>query len=148
MELTTDDVLRNWVLSDSLNFARFFFKLMNGGKRFVVGKHHRMICDKLNDVLQGKIKRLIINIAPRYSKTELVSRIFVAAGLAINPASKFILLSYSGDLSLGSSVAVKDIVKSEEYQRLFNVEIGKGTDTKSQWDTSVGVGVFATSSLG
>lgn len=148
MELTTDDVLRNWVLSDSLNFARFFFKLMNGGKRFVVGKHHRMICDKLNDVLQGKIKRLIINIAPRYSKTELVSRIFVAAGLAINPASKFILLSYSGDLSLGSSVAVKDIVKSEEYQRLFNVEIGKGTDTKSQWDTSVGGGVYATSSLG
>ena len=55
MELTTDDVLRNWVLSDSLNFARFFFKLMNGGKRFVVGKHHRMICDKLNDVLKGKI---------------------------------------------------------------------------------------------
>lgn len=148
MMYDADDVLRSWILSDSLHFARYFFKLMNGGKRFVVGKHHRMICDKLNDVLRGKIKRLIINIAPRYSKSELVSRDFIAMGLAINPAAKFIHLSYSGDLALGNSVAVKDMVKSEEYQRLFGVEIAVGTDTKSQWNTTKGGGLYATSSLG
>lgn len=148
MMYDADDVLRSWILSDSLHFARYFFKLMNGGKRFVVGKHHRMICDKLNDVLRGKIRRLIINIAPRYSKSELVSRDFIAMGLAINPAAKFIHLSYSGDLALGNSVAVKDIVKSEDYQRLFGVEIAVGTDTKSQWNTTKGGGLYATSSLG
>ncbi len=148
MEYNADDVLRSWILSDSLHFARYFFKKMNGGKRFVVGKHHRMICDKLNDVLTGKIKRLIINIAPRYSKSELVSRNFIAMGLAINPAAKFIHLSYSGDLALGNSVAVKDIVKSDDYQRLFGVEIAVGTDTKSQWNTTLGGGLYATSSLG
>lgn len=148
MVYDADDVLRSWILSDSLHFARYFFKLMNGGKRFVVGKHHRMICDKLNDVLTGKTRRLIINIAPRYSKSELVSRNFIAMGLAINPAAKFIHLSYSGDLALGNSVAVKDIVKSDEYQRLFGVEIAVGTDTKSQWNTTKGGGLYATSSLG
>lgn len=148
MIYNADDVLRSWILSDSLHFARYFFKLMNGGKRFVVGKHHRMICDKLNDVLTGKTRRLIINIAPRYSKSELVSRNFIAMGLAINPAAKFIHLSYSGDLALGNSVAVKDIVKSEDYQRLFGVEIAVGTDTKSQWNTTKGGGLYATSSLG
>lgn len=148
MVYDADDVLRSWILSDSLHFARYFFKLMNGGKRFVVGKHHRMICDKLNDVLNGKTRRLIINIAPRYSKSELVSRNFIAMGLAINPAAKFIHLSYSGDLALGNSVAVKDIVKSDEYQRLFGVEIAVGTDTKSQWNTTKGGGLYATSSLG
>ncbi len=148
MVYDADDVLRSWILSDSLHFARYFFKLMNGGKRFVVGKHHRMICDKLNDVLNGKTRRLIINIAPRYSKSELVSRNFIAMGLAINPAAKFIHLSYSGDLALGNSVAVKDIVKSEDYQRLFGVEIAVGTDTKSQWNTTKGGGLYATSSLG
>lgn len=148
MVYDADDVLRSWILSDSLHFARYFFKLMNGGKRFVVGKHHRMICDKLNDVLTGKTRRLIINIAPRYSKSELVSRNFIAMGLAINPAAKFIHLSYSGDLALGNSVAVKDIVKSEDYQRLFGVEIAVGTDTKSQWNTTKGGGLYATSSLG
>lgn len=148
MVYDADDVLRSWILSDSLHFARYFFKLMNGGKKFVVGKHHRMICDKLNDVLTGKTRRLIINIAPRYSKSELVSRNFIAMGLAINPAAKFIHLSYSGDLALGNSVAVKDIVKSEDYQRLFDVEIAVGTDTKSQWNTTKGGGLYATSSLG
>lgn len=148
MVYDADDVLRSWILSDSLHFARYFFKLMNGGKKFVVGKHHRMICDKLNDVLTGKTRRLIINIAPRYSKSELVSRNFIAIGLAINPAAKFIHLSYSGDLALGNSVAVKDIVKSDEYQRLFGVEIAVGTDTKSQWNTTKGGGLYATSSLG
>lgn len=148
MVYDADDVLRSWILSDSLHFARYFFKLMNGGKKFVVGKHHRMICDKLNDVLTGKTRRLIINIAPRYSKSELVSRNFIAMGLAINPAAKFIHLSYSGDLALGNSVAVKDIVKSEDYQRLFGVEIAVGTDTKSQWNTTKGGGLYATSSLG
>ena len=148
MVYDADDVLRSWILSDSLHFARYFFKLMNGGKRFVVGKHHRMICDKLNDVLNGKTRRLIINIAPRYSKSELVSRNFIAMGLAINLAAKFIHLSYSGDLALGNSVAVKDIVKSDEYQRLFGVEIAVGTDTKSQWNTTKGGGLYATSSLG
>lgn len=148
MVYDADDVLRSWILSDSLHFARYFFKLMNGGKRFVVGKHHRMICDKLNDVFNGKTRRLIINIAPRYSKSELVSRNFIAMGLAINPAAKFIHLSYSGDLALGNSVAVKDIVKSDEYQRLFGVEIAVGTDTKSQWNTTKGGGLYATSSLG
>jgi predicted phage terminase large subunit-like protein len=148
MVYDADDVLRSWILSDSLHFARYFFKLMNGGKKFVVGKHHRMICDKLNDVLTGKTRRLIINIAPRYSKSELVSRNFIAMGLAINPAAKFINLSYSGDLALGNSVAVKDIVKSDEYQRLFGVEIAVGTDTKSQWNTTKGGGLYATSSLG
>lgn len=148
MVYDADDVLRSWVLSDSLHFARYFFKLMNGGKKFVVSKHHRMICDKLNDVLTGKTRRLIINIAPRYSKSELVSRNFIAMGLAINPAAKFIHLSYSGDLALGNSVAVKDIVKSEDYQRLFGVEIAVGTDTKSQWNTTKGGGLYATSSLG
>lgn len=148
MVYDADYVLRSWILSDSLHFARYFFKLMNGGKKFVVGKHHRMICDKLNDVLTGKTRRLIINIAPRYSKSELVSRDFIAMGLAINPAAKFIHLSYSGDLALGNSVAVKDIVKSEDYQRLFGVEIAVGTDTKSQWNTTKGGGLYATSSLG
>lgn len=148
MVYDADDVLRSWILSDSLHFARYFFKLMNGGKKFVVGKHHRMICDKLNDVLTGKTRRLIINIAPRYSKSELVSRNFIAMGLAINPAAKFIHLSYSGDLALCNSVAVKDIVKSDEYQRLFGVEIAVGTDTKSQWNTTKGGGLYATSSLG
>lgn len=148
MSLTEDDVLRCWLLSDSMNFARYFFKVGNNGKKFIIGKHHRLICDKLNDVLSGKTKRLIINIAPRYGKTELVSKNFIAMGLAINPAAKFIHLSYSGELALSNSVGVKSIINTEEYQRLFDISTGVSTDTKSRWDTIKGGGLYATSSLG
>lgn len=147
-EYHSDDLLRKWLLSDSMNFTRYFFKAMNDGKKFVIGRHHRLICDKLNDVLQGKVKRLLINIAPRYSKTEIAVKNFIAMGLAINPAAKFIHLSYSGLLALDNSVAVKNIINSPEYQNLFRVKIGRSSDTKIRWDTYNGGGLYATSSLG
>lgn len=148
MDYAADDLLRKWLLSDSLNFSRYFFQHQNNGKKLVIGKHHRLICDKLNLVLQGKIKRLIINIAPRYGKTEIAVKNFMANGLAMNPAAKFIHLSYSGNLALDNSVAVKNIVTSPEFQRLFPMRIGRSADTKSRWDTYAGGGVYATSSLG
>lgn len=68
-----------------LNFTRYMFKHKTG-MRFIVGDHHRKICEALDKVVRGEIKRLIINIAPRYGKTELVSKNFIAYGLALNPA--------------------------------------------------------------
>lgn len=148
MEYRSDDLLRSWLLADSLNFTRYFFHSQNNGKRFIIGRHHRLICDKLNDVLRGKVKRLLINIGPRYGKTEVAVKDFIAMGFAINPAAKFIHLSYSGLLALDNSVAVKNIINSQEYQNLFDVQIGRSSDTKTRWDTYQGGGLYATSSLG
>ena len=138
----------SYCLSDVLNFTRYFFRY-NNDKKFVVGEHHIRICQKLNEVLEGKCKRLIINISPRYGKTELAVKNFIAMGLAINPCAKFIHLSYSGTLAVDNSVVIKDIVNSDEYIRLFpNTRVKYGSDTKSRWDTEAGGGVYATSTLG
>lgn len=142
------DAMRSWLLSDSLNFTRFFFRESGAGQRFVVGQHHRLICDELNKVLRGEVKFLIINIAPRYSKTEIAVKNFIAMGLAINSSANFIHLSYSGDLALDNSICVKEIVESEEYQRYFPMEVGVNRDTKARWDTGAGGGLYATSTLG
>lgn len=142
------ELARRWVESDTLNFTRYFFKEITAGKKFIVGKHHRLICDKLNDVLQGKTRRLIINIAPRYGKTEVAVKNFIAMGLGINPAAKFIHLSYSGNLALDNSIAIKDIINSEAYRELFQTRIKHGSDTKAKWETQQGGGVYATSTLG
>lgn len=96
----------------------------------------------------GQCKRLIINIAPRYGKTELAVRNFIAMGLAINPAARFIHLSYSSDLAMENSMAIKDIVTCEAYQSLFAARVKYGSDTKARWDTEQGGGVYATSTLG
>lgn len=142
-----DDVIRELLLSDTLKFASYMFKKKED-KQFVLGRHHRLICDALNDVFQGKCNKLIINIAPRYSKTQLVSKSFIANGFAINPKSNFLHLSYSANLAQDNSVAIKDIVKSEAFQELWRVDIKQGSDTKSRWDTEEGGGVYATSTLG
>ena len=93
------ELQKMWVLQNPLNFTRYFFK-ENGGKRFIVGHHHKRVCDALDKVLKGECNKLIINIAPRYGKTELAVKNFIAMGLAINPASNFIHLSYSSDLAV------------------------------------------------
>ena len=141
------ELQKMWVLQNPLNFTRYFFK-ENGGKRFIVGHHHKKVCDALDKVLRGECNKLIINIAPRYGKTELAVKNFIAMGLAINPASNFIHLSYSSDLAVDNSIAIKDIVNSEAYQAMFETRVKYGSDTKAQWDTEQGGGVYATSTLG
>lgn len=139
------DLLKTWILSSSLNFTRYFFKIRNK-RKFIIGDHHIKICKILDDVLSGKLKKVIINIAPRYSKTELVVRNFTAMGLALNPKAKFILLSYSDDLILDSSTEIQNILLEPEYGRLFEA---KPTSTNSKkWYTKEGGGVYAVSSFG
>lgn len=145
--MNKNDIIRELLLSDTLKFSCYLFKKLQD-KMFIVGDHHRKICDALNRVVRGKCKKLIINIAPRYGKSELVAKHFIAYGLALNPQSKFLHLSYSGDLALDNSVTIKDIVKSEAFQELFPIGIKQGSDTKSRWDTEQGGGVYATSTLG
>lgn len=128
--------------------TRYFFKKRQG-RKFVIGEHHEIICEALERVLQGKCKRLIINIAPRYGKTELAVKNFIAHALSLNPAAKFIHLSYSDSLALDNSEEVRDFVQEEEYQALFpHVQIKQETNSKKKWYTEQNGGVYATSSAG
>jgi len=132
----------------TLFFTRYFFKKQYN-RKYIVGEHHRLIAEALDKVISGEIKKLIINIAPRYGKTELAVKNFIAKGLAHNPSSRYIHLSYSDDLALDNSEAVKDIVKSEDYQQLFpGVKIKQGSDSKKKWYTTENGGVYATSAAG
>lgn len=133
----------------SLLFHTRYFFVKQYSRKFVVNSHHKIVCDALDLVLKGRIVKIIINIAPRYSKTEIAVKNFISSGLAINPKAKFIHLSYSDDLALDNSEGVKDIVNSEAYQQLFpNVKIKKGSDSKKKWYTTDGGGVYATSTAG
>lgn len=131
-----------------LFFTRYFFK-QRFGKKFVVNSHHERICNALERVITGKCKRLIINIAPRYGKTELAVKNFIAYALSLNPSARFIHLSYSDDLALDNSEEIKDMVTDESYQQLFSgVQIKKDSKAKKKWYTTAGGGVYATAAAG
>jgi predicted phage terminase large subunit-like protein len=108
-----------------------------------------MIAAALDRVLRGECRRLIINIAPRYGKTEQAVINFMAAGLALNPAAKFIHLSYSDNLALDNSEQVRDMVQEQWFTDIFpEVGIKKDSKGKKKWYTTNGGGVYATSTRG
>lgn len=134
--------------SSMLQFTTKMFAYINQ-RPYVVGEHHKIICKALDDVIRGKYNKLIINIAPRYGKTALCSQLFLAYGLAINPASKYLHISYSGTLVSDNSQSVKEIINSPYYQALFpEVRIKKFDNTRCKWSTIMNGGEYATSTLG
>lgn len=134
---------------ESLLFQTRYFFRMNQRRRFVVGDHHVLISEALERVFSGKTTRLIINLPPRYSKTEIAVKNFIAKGLSLNAAAKFIHTSYSKALALDNSEAVKELVQSEAYQELYpSVQVKKDSKAKEKWYTTAGGGVYATSSGG
>ncbi len=130
-----------------LFFTRYFFKA-RFGRKFVVNSHHEEICNALERVHRGECTRLIINIAPRYGKTELAVKNFVAWSLANNPSARFIHLSYSDSLALDNSEEVRDIIAHESYQQLFPVKTKQDSNSKKKWYTTESGGVYATSTGG
>ena len=141
-------IIKHRATQSSLFFTRYFFKEKHN-RKLVVNSHHEIICDALDKVIKGEITKLIINIAPRYGKTELAVKNFIAHGLSINPAARFIHLSYSDDLALDNSDEVRELIKHEAYQQLYpEVQIKPNSDSKKKWYTTAGGGVYATSASG
>ena len=130
-----------------LFFTRYIFK-ENTGKKFQVAKFHETLADTLHKVHKGEIKRLIINIPPRYGKTELAVKMYIAWSLAKNPAAKFIHLSYSDSLALDNSSMTKEYINSDAFGRLWDIKLKKDSQSQKKWYTTDGGGVYATSSGG
>lgn len=86
---------------------------------YKVNWHHRLICEKLDEFIEGKNKRLIIACPPRHGKTELVSRRFPAYLLGRNPDARIIACSYGSDLASLINRDVQRIIDSPEYIELF-----------------------------
>lgn len=145
--ITERDVIEYSLKESLLFFTRYFYKHRHG-RKFIVNEHHKIICEALDEVIRGEIKKLIINIAPRYSKTELAVKNFIAKGLAHNPKAKFIHLTYAKNLALDNSEEAKELVEHEEFQKLFPVLIKKDSKSKEKWYTESGGGVYATAAGG
>ncbi len=146
--LNINDVyLKRKCESNLLFFTRYIYK-ENHRRNFIVAPHLIKICNYLERVVSGEIKRLIINIPPRYGKTELAVKCFIAWSLAKNPQSKFIHLSYSDDLALDNSSQTKEYIESEAFQKFWNMELKKDAQGKKKWFNKEGGGVYATASGG
>lgn len=119
-------------------FSRYMFKERRKYK-WLHNWHHRVICDALMKVFRGETKRLIINIPPRYSKTELAVINFMAWCFGKAPDSEFIHVSYSAKLAANNAFQTRNLVQEESYKRVFpDFQLRDDSKAKDDWRTSKG----------
>jgi predicted phage terminase large subunit-like protein len=145
--MNINEIIKQKCEDSLLFFTRYIFK-ENTGNKFEVAEFHKTLANTLHKVHNGEIKRLIINIPPRYGKTEIAVKMFIAWTLAKNPMAKFIHLSYSDSLALDNSSMTKEYINSDAYQSIWNLQLKKDSQSQKKWYTTQGGGVYATSSGG
>lgn len=132
--------------NDLYFFSRYMFKERRKYK-WKRADHHKAICDALMRVFRGECKRLIINIPPRYSKTELAVVNFIAWCFGKVPDAEFIHVSYASPLAVNNSVNVRTLVQHEAYAGVFP-KTRIASDAKAHWTTSAGGVMYATGAGG
>lgn len=133
---------------DLYTFVRWAF-LQQRGRKWMRNWHHKTVCDALMRVYEGKTRRLIINIPPRYSKTEIAVVAAIAWLLGKAPDSEFIHTSYSARLAANNSFRAREIVRSDWYREIFpGTALQQGSEAKDDWRTTAGGVVYATGAYG
>lgn len=128
---------------DLLHYARYMFE-KGYETPLLEAWYHALLCRALEKVATGEVKRLIINIPPAYGKTEFAVRLFVSWFLGNYPKKRVIYTSYSDDLANKTPAEVKEIIKSEAYQRVFDgMKLGRKTADK-EWYLESNGGMFST----
>ena len=111
---------------------------------FKVGPHHRKLSKIFQDVIDGKKKRVIINIAPRMGKSEFSSYLFPAYFLGKYPEKKIIMGTHTAGLSEDFGRRVRNLIDSEEYHDVFpDTTVAADQSAAGKWSTGAGGQYYA-----
>ena len=144
--------LRVDLLSDFYFFNRFIFKERTG-RDFIISRpisnesHFLEICRALEDVFFGRIKHLLINCPPGWSKSELIKN-FICWGKAWYPDSNELYISFAHELASAHTHTIKQTMSLPIYRRLFDVQINRDSSAKDFFKTSAGGATAAFGSSG
>ncbi len=111
---------------------------------FIAGRHHKIIAEKFERVARGELKRLIINMAPRHTKSEFASFLFPAWMMGRNPRMKIIQATHTTELAVNFGRKVKNLLETDEYREVFkDVKLAADSKASGRWDTNRGGMYFA-----
>lgn len=104
---------------------------------YKVGPHHQRLARIFEDIAAGKKKRVIVNIAPRHGKSELISYLAPAWFLGRYPHKKIIMASHTADLAVDFGRRVRNLVADDKYKDIFpQVELQADSKSASRWGTN------------
>ena len=131
-----DDARPN-ITNNFLSFVKYVWP------EFIEGSHHKIINKKFNDLAEGKIKRLIINMPPRHTKSEFASYLLPAWMIGKNPKLKIIQATHTADLAIDFGRKTKHLVGQENYRELFPTRLQEDSQAAGKWKTEQGGEYFA-----
>jgi len=111
---------------------------------FIEGYHHKIYAEKLNRVARGELKRLIVNMPPRHTKSEFASHLFPAFFMGRHPKAKLIQTTHTGELSIRFGRKTKNLLESDEYAKIFpHVHLAADSKAAGRWESNHGGEYFA-----
>ena len=113
-------------------------------ENFIEGRHHRVIAEKLEKIATGELKRLIVNMPPRHSKSEFASYLMPAWFWGRNPKLKIIQATHNTELAVRFGRKVRNLIETEAYYEIFPETKLKADDKAAgRWGTEAGGEYFA-----
>jgi predicted phage terminase large subunit-like protein len=135
--LHAEKKIQNKAKSDFLSFVKAVWP------EFVEGPHHRHIAEKFNKLATGELKRLIVNMPPRHTKSEFASYLLPSWMVGRNPKLKIIQATHTGELAIRFGRKAKNLIDSEEYSKIFQTRLQEDSKAAGRWETAQGGEYFA-----
>ena len=106
--------------------------------------HHELICQKIQEVDAGRLKRLMIFMPPGAAKSTYSSDRGVSWLMGRNPRRKIIAASHTKQLAERFGRMVRNRLDTTEYQAVFpGVALSADSQSKSDWGTTAGGEYYA-----
>lgn len=111
---------------------------------YIVGPHHKKLAKIFEEIAKGTKKRVVVNIAPRHGKSELISYLAPAWFLGKFPHKKVIMASHTADLAITFGRRVRNLVANDFYKTIFpQIELQADSKSASRWGTNFNGEYFA-----
>ncbi len=111
---------------------------------FIAGNHHKIIAKKFEAIASKKIKRLIVNMPPRHTKSEFASFLFPAWMMGREPRLKIIQTSHTAELAQRFGRKVRNLIDTQDYQNIFpGMELSADSKAAGRWETNAGGEYFS-----
>ena len=128
----------NQARSDFMAYVKYVWP------NFIHGRHHEKMAAAFQRVAEGKVKRLIINMPPRHTKSEFASYLLPSWFLGMFPDKKIIQTSHTAELAVGFGRKVRNLVDSDAYKDIFpTVALQADSKAAGRWATNFAGEYFA-----
>jgi len=110
---------------------------------FINGRHHKIMAEKFNRLARGELKRLIVNMPPRHTKSEFGSYLLPAWLMGRRPTLKIMQTTHTAELAFRFGRKTRNLMNSDAYKKIFDVELRADSQAAGRWETSKGGEYFA-----